>query len=166
MKIQGSSSMKRVRIAVGLISLSTALVVTAQQPYVYPAKGQSQQQQNADTGECQQWAKQTTGVDPMQVAQQMSNQAPPPQSQQGDGARSVARGAVVGGVLGGIGGRGGEGAAVGAVVGVARHRSRQRDAQNDYAQQQQSNQQQASSMLSAFNRAYAACMSGRGYSIQ
>ena len=64
--------MKRIRIAIGVITLSTALVATAQQPYVYPAKGQSQQQQMADTGECQQWAKQTTGVDPMQVAQQIS----------------------------------------------------------------------------------------------
>src|SRR5690348_12006831 len=42
--------------------------VTAQQ-IVYPAKGQSAQQQKKDEAECGQWATQNTGIDPAKVAQ-------------------------------------------------------------------------------------------------
>ena len=51
-----------------------AAATPAQQPIVYPSKGQSAQQQAQDTTECQTWAKQTTGVDPVALAQQMANQ--------------------------------------------------------------------------------------------
>ena len=37
-------------------------------PIVYPAKGQSEAQQNKDEGECRQWAVNKTGVDPAQLA--------------------------------------------------------------------------------------------------
>ena len=142
-----------------------------QQVIVYPAKGQSQQQQNVDTADCQLWAKQNTGVDPVVVAQQMANQPPPQQQQQQQGnvARGALRGAAVGGILGGIGGRGGEGAAVGAVVGGVRARrneqAQQEAQQQQYAQQQQAQQQQAGGAIATFNRAFAACMQGRGYTI-
>jgi len=144
----------------------------AQQPIVYPAKGQNQQQQMKDMGECQVWATQTTGIDPARVAQQAANQPPPPgpaEPEPGSGARGAVKGAVVGGVIGGIGGRGGEGAAAGAVVGgIAARRSSRREAEarNDqYAQQQYYAQQQAQGQIATYNRAYAACMSGRGYTV-
>lgn len=37
----------------------------AQKPVVYPAKGQSAEQQQKDQTECDVWAKQTTGIDPV-----------------------------------------------------------------------------------------------------
>jgi uncharacterized protein YcfJ len=159
--------MRWVKHAVVATALSClALSASAQQPIAYPAKGQSPQQQQKDTGECQVWAKNTTGVDPNVIAQQLANQAPPPQQSSGSHVRGAAKGAVIGGVVGGIGGRGGEGAAAGAVVGLAASRQRERERQQAYGQQQQAAQQQASSQLATFNRAFAACMSGRGYSIQ
>lgn len=154
------------KIVIGAASMLIALATPAQQPIVYPAKGQSAQQQARDTAECQAWATQTTGVDPVALATQMSNQAPPPGPQPGAGARGAAGGAAVGAIAGSFGGRAGEGAAAGAVVGLAAAHSRQRQQQQAQAQQQQSNQAQASNMMATFNRAYAACMSGRGYSIQ
>ncbi len=144
---------------------SLALPASAQQPIAYPAKGQSAQQQQNDTGQCQAWAKQTTGVDPMALAQAGAGASAPPQPG-GERVRGAVGGALVGGVVGGIGGRGGEGAAAGAVVGTMAGGARQREKQRARSQQQQAQQQQVQSQLSTFNRAYAACMSGRGYTIQ
>jgi hypothetical protein len=44
----------------------------AQQAYVYPARGQSQEQQNRDQAECHGWAMQQTGYNPYQGS------SPPP----------------------------------------------------------------------------------------
>jgi hypothetical protein len=41
-----------IRVTLGAVSLSVALVAGAQQPIIYPAKGQSPQQQQRDEGEC------------------------------------------------------------------------------------------------------------------
>jgi hypothetical protein len=53
--------------------LSISSKASAAVPIVYPAKGQSQQQQTKDQGECSQWAVQQTGVDPAQVAEETSS---------------------------------------------------------------------------------------------
>jgi hypothetical protein len=140
----------------------------AQQPIVYPAKGQSAQQQQNDDGECRAWAKQTTGVDPAAVAQ-----APAPAAQSGpavgggERVRGAARGAAGGALIGAIAGDAGEGAAVGAIVGTVgggMRARRNREAQQQQAQQQHQAQQQG--QLSTFHRAVGACMEGRGYTIK
>src|SRR6267142_104767 len=82
-----------------------------QQVFIYPQKGQSQQQQAQDTGECQGWATQQTGgpnAAPMAAA-------PAPTSSP---LRGAAGGAAVGAVGGAIGGDAGKGAAIGAGVGA------------------------------------------------
>ena len=48
---------------------------SAQGLIIYPAKGQSQAQQNKDEGECQTWAKNNTGIDPLVLAKQASQPA-------------------------------------------------------------------------------------------
>jgi Glycine zipper len=122
----------------------------AQQMYVYPAKGQSQEQQSRDQAECHGWAMQQTGYNPYQGS------APPPS---GGVIRGAAGGAALGAVGGAIGGNAGKGAAIGAGVGalfggVRQHRQ---------TQQQASNTQQ---MNDAYARAYSACLQGRGYTVQ
>ena len=58
-------SMLRMRqVAIGAALLFLAPGVYARQPIVYPAKGQSNEQQNRDDGECYVWARQSTGIDP------------------------------------------------------------------------------------------------------
>ena len=59
---------------IGMAALAWACAAVAQQPIVYPAKGQSAQQQSQDEGQCYAWAKQSTGIDPAVVAS-----SPPPQ---------------------------------------------------------------------------------------
>jgi Glycine zipper len=134
----------------------------AQKPIVYPAKGQSAQQQQRDDGDCYVWAKNNTGIDPAVVAS-----APPPASGStvggGERGRGAARGAAGGAAIGAIAGDAGKGAAIGAVAGTMGGGRQAR--QNQAAKQQAaaSGQQQ---QIQTFYRAYAACMEGRGYTIK
>jgi len=147
----------------------------AQDFIIYPAKGQSQEQMEKDKYECYSWAKGQTGFDPMEMPK--ATQAPPPQTAKG----SVAGGAVKGGLLGagvgaGIGaiadgGSGaGKGAAIGgisgALLGGAVRGSQKK--QDEQAQQQWANQQAAdyTQKRNTYNRAYCACLEGRGYTVK
>jgi hypothetical protein len=135
----------------------------AQQQIVYPAKGQSAEQQKKDESECYKWAVSNTGIDPAKPAAPPPAAAPPTTATgttPGAGARGAARGAVVGGV---IADDPGTGAAVGAAA--ARGQSRRQNA----ATQQQAQQQQASAtqqQQSTFAKARGACLEGRGYTVK
>ncbi|WP_027797508.1 YMGG-like glycine zipper-containing protein [Paraburkholderia acidipaludis] len=157
--------MKKISITYLCATLGAAWMISparAQQPVVYPAHGQSAQQQSTDEGACYAWAKQHTGIDPAAAA------APPPQAQAQNGqrVRGAAAGAAMGATAGAIGGDAGHGAAVGAVAGTVAggmaHRQQARAAAAQNAQTQ-SMQQQA---LSTYNQSWAACMQGRGYSVR
>ena len=152
-----------------VIALLTVGVVLAQELIIYPAKGQSQEQLDKDKYECYTWAKQQTGFDPMQ---QPKATEPPPQqqAQQGGVGRGAARGALVGVTAGAIAGDAGKGAAIGAasgaIVGGARRRDQQR--QQQQAEQQWAEQQAATYAKNrdGYNRAYGACLEGRGYTVK
>ena len=128
----------------------------------YPAKGQSPTQQNQDEGECYGWAKQQTGIDPVAVAG-----APPPPSGPavggGERLRGAARGALGGAAIGAIAGDTGKGAGIGAVAGTMAggHKARQ----NQQATGQQAQNDQAAKSQH-FNKAFGACMEGKGYVVK
>jgi hypothetical protein len=106
------------RYWIGLAMLALSFAAQAQQPIIYPARGQSWERQQTDTAECNSWAQQTTGVNPVALAEQMAN-SPPPQQQQGQVLRGAAGGALFGTLIGGAaGGHWGEGAGIGALVGT------------------------------------------------
>jgi hypothetical protein len=128
----------------------------------YPSKGQSAQQQSKDEGECFAWAKQQTGIDPAAVASAPTQQ-PGPAAGGGERVRGAARGAVGGAAIGAIAGDTGKGAAAGAVVGTMAGGRQAR--QNKAAQQQQAEQAKAGT-LQQFNKAFSACMEGRGYLVK
>ena len=144
--------------------LATALAVPAgAQQYVYPAKGQSPQQQKSDESACYQWAVQQTGFDPAKPPPAAVAPAPPTTATgtaPGAGMRGAARGAVVGEI---VADDARSGAAVGAVA--ARGQSRRQN-----AAAAQSAQQQAAAgtqqMQANFAQARAACLSGRGYTVK
>jgi hypothetical protein len=142
-------------VAMGLLGAASAW---GQQLFIYPQRGQSPQQQERDRFECHQWAVQQTGFDPTRAM------APPPAAPPTTGAMGgAARGAAIGAVGGAIGGNAGRGAAIGAgtgaLFGAMRRNSQIREAQA--SQGAQMNQQR-----DAYNRAMAACLAGRGYTVQ
>ena len=148
--------MKRLMHCIGVLTASILAVGAAQaaKPAVYPAKGQTAQQQQSDDGACYAWAKSNTGIDPAAVAQ-----TPPPAPKAGgERAKGALRGAAVGGIVDGSDGAR-TGAAVGVVAGGARAR------QNNRAEQQSAQSQQQGAM-DTYYRAYGACMEGRGYSVK
>jgi hypothetical protein len=145
--------MSRTAIAVvGVTWVALSGAALAQQVFVYPQKGQSQQQQDVDTAECARWAKAQSGVDPTAAPQQ--------QAQLGTHSRGTlggaAKGAALGAAIGAIAGDAGKGAAIGAVGGGAMGRRGSK-------QQQQGQQAEAQD---AYNRAFAACMEARGYTVK
>ena len=136
---------------------------------IYPAKGQSPEQQNRDRYDCHTWAVQQTGFDPTKP--QTAQPAPPPQqAPQGGAVRGAARGAAVGAVGGAIAGDAGKGAAVGAATGgmIGGMKKRDQQAQAAQAQSQAAAQQQAalSQQQAGYNRALGACLEGRGYTVK
>ena len=146
----------------GAAMLSLALVAAAQQPIVYPAKGQSSAKQSKDEGECYAWAKKTTGIDPAALAAAPPPQETGPATGGGERMRGAARGAVGGAAIGAIAGDAGEGAGVGAVVGTM---AGGRQARQNQAARNQQAQGASQAALDTYYRGYATCMSGRGYTV-
>ena len=130
-------------------------------PYVYPAKGQSAEQMEKDKYQCYGWGKQQTGFDPMNPPVASTGQA-----NTGSVVGGAAKGAAGGAVIGAIAGDAGKGAAIGAATGTVARGARNRGARNQ--QQQQAQQQSAAiaQMHSEYDRAYAVCLEGRGYSVK
>jgi hypothetical protein len=133
---------------------------------IYPAKGQSQQQQEKDKYECYTWAKGQTGFDPMQAGS-TPQAPPPPQGPGGERVKGAARGAAVGAVVGEIAhDDAGKGAAAGAAGGAMIGGMKKRDKQKATAQAQQQQGAAVASKQGEYNRAFGACMEGRGYTVK
>ena len=128
----------------------------------YPTKGQSPSQQNQDEGECYAWAKQQTGIDPVAVASRPTTQ-PGPAAGGGERVAGAAGGAAGGAAIGAIAGDAGKGAAIGAITGTLMGGVRAR--RNKATQEAQAEQSKAKT-LQNFNRAFGACMEGRGYVVK
>lgn len=141
------------RVGAWLVMLIFAIAVTGcatTEPrpdyYAYPQRGQTPEQVSRDQYECQEWAKQQSGYEP--------------------GAGTAARGAGIGGVIGALGGAA-AGAAIGAATGGGAGRGAAIGAATGgiggivvggsgaYAKNKD-----------GYDRAYAACMIGRGYVVK
>ena len=132
---------------------------------MFPSNDQSQEQQDADEIACYKWAKEQTGVDPIDPPQIQAEQVDT--SRDGSAVRGAARGAAAGAAIGAIAGDAGQGAAIGATVGGVRGRRSKKA--GDAAEQAQANEaaeQQTQELLDNFNKAFTACMTGKGYTVQ
>ena len=130
--------------AVIVTGLGTGCATTPPQPSVhaYPARGQSTERMSRDVADCQAWAQQQTGYDPV-----------------ADTAKGAAIGTLLGGALGAgtgaavsaaTGNNVGRGAATGAVIGGV-------------AGGVTGGVYKYSKSKDGYDQAYAACMNGRGY---
>jgi hypothetical protein len=133
--------------------------------FVYPSKGQSQQQQKKDEFECYQWAMQQTGIDPLNLPKV---EAAPTQSGPTGGAIvGGAKGAAAGAAIGAIAGDAGKGAAIGAIAGGLAGRRQGREAQAHANQQSQANAAATEEQIrETFVKAFSVCLEGKGYTIK
>jgi hypothetical protein len=154
---------------IGTVALLIAPTAEAAQ-YVYPSQGQDKAKQASDEAECSTWAKQQTGFDPTKAPAKSA--AAPTGSAADTSAVTSALGALHGGGMGGIPGVGGGGIpGVGGLGGAAGMLGGQsggssqalgmvNQAMGKHPQQQQTQG------LADYDKARAACLIGRGYSVQ
>ena len=153
------NTMNRIIITLTFISAvaftstaQTASIATGLGLYVFPANGQSQETMDNDEIACYKWAKEQTGIDPINPPQVQAAQV----DRSPDGSMVVggAKGAAAGAAIGAIAGDAGKGAAIGAVAGgLAGRRAKK---YGDAVEQQQNNQEAAATekaMKDSFNKA-------------
>jgi hypothetical protein len=156
--------------------------------FVFPKNNQNADQQLKDESDCYGMAKQQSGIDPKApAAKPMSEEEKKAQQKQaadnapkaqGGRVRGAARGAAGGAAIGAIAGDAGKGAGAGAVAGTMKGGMQQRQA--NAASKQQAAQKTAAAQkeaenqaklehdegLDMFQRAFAACMDARNYSVK
>lgn len=168
--------MKAVRLAIITLVLAGLMVCSAwaQDFIVFPAQGQSEEQTEQDKFACYNWAKGQTGFDPMQIPTATS---PPPSRQQESVGGSMLKGGIAGGaggaIIGGIAGgsRGArKGAAIGGLTGGAlggmRSSNQNRQAEQQRQQWEEEQTRQYLQQRNDYNRAYSACLEGKGYTVK
>jgi hypothetical protein len=152
-----------------LLSFILPGFVLASELVIYPAKGQSNEQMEKDKYECYSWAKGQSGFDPMAPP---TTSTPPPAKEAPKGG--VGRGAVVGGLgglaVGAIAGDARKGALIGgtsgALIGGIRRSGQKSQESQKQKQWEQQQVNQYNQSRSDYNRAQAACLEGRGYTVK
>ena len=133
--------------------------------YVFPSKGQTQQQQKIDEFECYKWAIEQSGIDPLNPPKVEA--APVQTGPTGGAVKGAAGGAVAGAAIGAIAGDAGKGAAIGATAGAMRGVRKGKEAQAQQNQQAQANAAAADqAKKDSFQKAFSVCMEGKGYTIK
>jgi len=155
----------RTNILIILAGAGLAATASAQELMVFPNEDQSKEQQQQDEYTCYNWAKGETNFDPMAVP--TATEAPPQQeAQKGGMGRGAVRGAAVGQIVGGDSDSTWKGAAAGAAVGGMRRNDQKRKEEAAQQQWEQEQQQIYAEKRNRYNRAYAACMEGKNYTVR
>jgi outer membrane lipoprotein SlyB len=163
-----SNIVLKILLIIGLELLFTSPVMSTEL-VIFPAQNQNNEQMEKDKYDCYQWAKQQSGFDPM--APPTTSSAPPVQGAQGGVVKGAARGALVGVTVGAItnnskGRSAAAGAAAGGLVGGMRRQDQarqQNQAEQQWAQQETNTYAQ---QRNNYNRAYSACLEGKGYTVK
>lgn len=156
------------RLTVAAVSVTVLLagsILQAQELYIYPAQGQSQDQMDKDKFECYNWAKNDTGFDPMALP--TTTTAPPSgQKKSGGVAKGALGGAALGAIIGDSSKSAKRGAVAGGLIGGVRQSSHNRQTDQQRQQWEQQETSRYASNRSNYNRAYSACLEGRGYTVR
>jgi hypothetical protein len=144
-----------------LCGLCLAANSMADELMIFPNADQTSDQQEQDKFACYSWAKDQAGFDPM--APPTVTEAPP---QEGARKGGIGRGLVRGAAIGGIAGDAGKGAAAGAAIGGMRRHDQKRKEAAARQQWEQEQQQIYAENRNRYNRAYAACLEGKDYTVR
>jgi len=153
-----------------VLTVSMSPSAIASEPFIYPAKGQSAEQQKKDRYECHVWATEQTGFDPSRSATTIT--APPAETDaKNEDTRNLIGGAALGTAVGAIAGKNiAESAAIGASTRVLTSRLKnkrgQAKAQDAYEADLALNQSYVAQKRADYDRASGACLTGRGYTVQ
>lgn len=155
-----------------------SLLAVAQDLYVYPAKGQSDEQLAKDRYECHRWAVQESGFDPSrfdEVAPPRTVKVPVPKNEaEGAAAKGAIAGAVAGSIIGAHDRDAGKGAVIGALIGTITGAAIEEQGQSEARRKAQVVAKRQADELSRtraeralrrsnYRRALTACLEGRGY---
>jgi uncharacterized protein YcfJ len=163
----------------GALTIASAAAL-AQDMYVYPAKGQSEQQLSTDRYQCHRWAVTETGFDPTDLGEAGPPRAVRVPVPENKAAGATGKGAIAGALAGAVLGHGDDklkntaiGAAVGAAVGGAVEANGQMDAQDkardearERADEMNRTKAEKSMRRANYRRALTACLEGRGYTVR
>ena len=148
-----------------LLALAVSGQALSQEVFIYPQKGQSAEQQDKDKYECYGWAKDNSGFDPM-AAPTTSTAPPRTEAKSHSALKGAAVGAIGGKVFGSSKKTTRTAAAAGGLLGGVRqhqHNSREQQKVDDWEQREAS---RYANNRNNYNRAYAACLEGRGYTVK
>jgi hypothetical protein len=141
--------------------------------YVYPSKGQTDQQLDRDRYECHNWAAKQSHYDPSEPHLAPHQQIQVVEVREPGPGPGAAVGAVTGAIVGnGIAGRhdrgGGAlaGAIVGAMIGASTDAARQKQTTTTPAYETQAERARLERQAADYRRAISACLEGRGYTVK
>jgi outer membrane lipoprotein SlyB len=154
---------------------------SAQDLFVYPSRGQSDEQLAEDRYACHQWAVQESRFDPSEfgeLAPPRTVRVPVPENEaRGATAKGTVAGAVAGAVIGSREDKANKGAVIGAIIGsIAGSAVEEQGERKAQAQAESEAQRQAAELertraekalrRSDYRRALSACLEGRGYTVK
>ncbi|NOQ80075.1 MAG: hypothetical protein GQ546_11835 [Gammaproteobacteria bacterium] len=151
-------------ISIGIVVAASLMNSAMAEMMVFPAKGQSNEQQEKDKFSCYGWAKQQSGFDPM-VVPKTSTPAPSQEKKSGGIVKGGLGGAVLGGIISGSKGAK-RGAAAGGLIGGVRQSSTNTKTEQKTEQWQQQEANNYANNRNKYNRAYSACLEGKGYTVK
>jgi uncharacterized protein YcfJ len=171
------------RFLIGGLAGSLLIVgatAVAQDMYVYPAKGQSEQQLSNDRYECHRWAVAETGFDPTDIGEAGPPRAVRVPVPENKAAGATEKGALAGAIAGAVLGHGDDrfknaviGAAVGAAAGGAveangemNAQEKARDEARERTEDFQRTKAEKAMRRANYRRALTACLEGRGYTVR
>ena len=149
-------------LAVAAVVTGSHIATAQSAPIIYPSQGQSLDQQAGDEAACRSWSQQQTGFNPARGPVYYGGSG----SSGGEVIRGAAGGAALGAIGGAIsGGKAGKGAKIGAGVGAVAGLLRKGRKKRAKQQAQQQAVDRYNRQLAGYNRAFGACMQGRGYAV-
>ena len=137
---------------------------------IFPAQGQTPEQQEQDQLAAYNWATQQTGWDPYQAAGQQVQAAETAEAAsdatRGAAVGGAARGALVGVAVGAIAGDAGEGAAIGATAGGMGAGMRGRQMRKKLEAGTQASEADYQAKFADWDKHFMAAMEGKGYTVK
>jgi len=154
--------LKKIISTTALLGLSQLVLAEL---IIFPAQGQSTEKMEKDKFECYGWAKGQTGFDPMALPT-TSTPAPSQEQKSGGAVRGALGGAALGAILGDSSSAAKRGAAAGGLIGGVRQANQNNQAQQRTEQWKQQEASKYANNRNDYNRAYSACLEGKGYTVK